>query len=128
MRCYIVDKTKGITINNYINQTFSGVLKSFFAPDAQTINYPWQDQPRTFETFIDIVSVQAGKETAIHTIKNLLPPQRIITVGDGNNDLAMLREFDGYAMSNSEPEVLATIPSNHIVKTVAGLIKKLLAE
>lgn len=128
VRCYIVDKTKGIAVNNYINQTFPGLLKAFFAPDTQTINYPWQDQPRTFETFIDIVSVQAGKETAIHTIKKLLPSQRIITVGDGNNDLAMLREFDGYAMSNSEPEVLAVIPSDHIVKTVADLIKKLLAE
>lgn len=128
IRCYVNGKDESLVIYNYINQTFPETLKAYFSSSPQTVSYPWLDQPRTFETFIDIVSVQAGKETAIHTIRNLLPPQKIITVGDGSNDLAMIQEFDGYAMSNSESEVLAVIPNDHIVKTIAELIKKLLAD
>lgn len=58
-------------------------------------------------SLVDIVSVKAGKEKAINKLLETLDiqKQQAITIGDGRNDIAMIKEFYGYSMITAEDEV-----------------------
>lgn len=77
---------------------------------------------------IDYVSVHAGKAVGLRRLMQLrdLHPEIILTVGDGDNDLAMLTapDFCGYAMQSSMPVVLQRVSRR--TESVAALIEKYL--
>ena len=77
---------------------------------------------------VDFISVRAGKPVGIRRMLELrdLHPELILTVGDGDNDLAMLTspDFRGYAMESSMPIVLEQVSRR--TPSVAALIKEYL--
>lgn len=77
---------------------------------------------------LDFVSVGAGKEAALRTIAGRLGVEReeVMAVGDGENDIAMLRWAGiGVAMANAGPELLAAAdwiaPDNNHAGVAAAL-------
>lgn len=78
---------------------------------------------------VDFISVHAGKPVGIRRLLELrdLHPELILTVGDGDNDLAMLTapDFCGYAMESSMPVVLEQVSRR--TESVAALIERYLA-
>ena len=77
---------------------------------------------------VDFISVRAGKPVGIRRMLELrdLHPELILTVGDGDNDLAMLTspDFRGYAMESSMPIVLEQVSRR--TPSVAALIREYL--
>ena len=74
---------------------------------------------------IDYISIRAGKAVGLRRLMELrdLHPEIILTVGDGDNDLAMLTapDFCGYAMQSSMPVVLEKV--SRTTESVAALIQ-----
>lgn len=56
---------------------------------------------------IDIVSRNAGKENAIKKLLEVLNigKEQVVTIGDGRNDIAMIKEYKGYSMETAENDV-----------------------
>ena len=56
---------------------------------------------------IDIVSKKAGKENTIKKLLEILKinPNQAITIGDGRNDIEMIKEYNGYSMETAESDV-----------------------
>lgn len=54
----------------------------------------------------DIVSVEAGKEKTIEQLLKILKieDKQVVTVGDGRNDIEMIRKYNGYSMETAEKE------------------------
>ena len=77
---------------------------------------------------VDFISVRAGKPVGIRRLLELrgLQAEIVLTVGDGDNDLAMLTapDFCGYAMQSSMPVVLEQV--SRTTKSVAALIERYL--
>ncbi len=77
---------------------------------------------------IDFISVHAGKAVGLRRLMELrdIRPEIILTVGDGENDLAMLQapDFCGYAMQSSMPVVLERVSRR--TESVAALIREYL--
>lgn len=77
---------------------------------------------------IDFISTRAGKAVGLHRLLELrgIAPEVVLTVGDGDNDLAMLLapDFCGYAMESSMPIVLQKVKNK--TPSVAALIKEYL--
>ncbi len=73
---------------------------------------------------IDFISTRAGKAVGLRRLIELrgICPDIILTVGDGENDLAMLTapDFLGYAMKTSMPVVLERVSRR--TESVAALI------
>jgi len=57
-----------------------------------------------YHGFVEIIPLNSGKSNAIKALakKAGVSPQDIITIGDGLNDLGMVKDFGGYAINNSE--------------------------
>jgi len=51
----------------------------------------------------------------------------IVTIGDDTNDIEMIEEYRGYAISSSSYSVLSRIPKSHVVPNVYDLIAKKLS-
>lgn len=77
---------------------------------------------------IDFISIHAGKAVGIRRLLELrgIQPELILTVGDGDNDLAMLTapDFRGYAMQSAMPVVLERVSRR--TESVAHLIEEYL--
>ncbi len=75
--------------------------------------------------FVEIIPDTFGKGSAIRYLVDMLgvPVSDIITIGDGFNDFSMVKDFDGYAIKDSEL-------SNHFMDlktadSISSLIKDL---
>lgn len=76
--------------------------------------------------FIEIIPLESGKSNAIRFLQGLrgISTDDIITVGDGLNDLGMIRDFNGFAIEGSK---LSNIyPELKTVSTVASLTLKMI--
>lgn len=78
-----------------------------------------------FFGFLDIVPADSGKECAIAQLINQEDHyiDHVITVGDDYNDIAMLKTFQGYAISGSPQSVIAAA-QGRTVSSVAKLISQ----
>ena len=79
-----------------------------------------------FTCLLDATPAGAGKEEAIERLIKMLGEKDVVTVGDGNNDIAMIRKYNGYIMSNSAPYLLAELDDARVTSSVADLIGKLM--
>lgn len=112
-------------VRDVILSEFAEEVKAFIATDVIPTSLPWLD--KNLKAFVDVAPIGAGKEMMITRLQQQYYPDdfRIVTVGDGDNDLAMLRKFDGWAVAQAQKEVLETVAPDHIVNNVAELISKL---
>lgn len=84
-------------IENEINSIFKYEVKAHSSfPEMYYDNIKF--------VIIDVVSKNAGKENAIkELIKRLkIEKEKVATIGDGRNDIAMIKEYNGYSMVSAE--------------------------
>ncbi|HHX21853.1 MAG TPA: HAD family phosphatase [Clostridiales bacterium] len=78
---------------------------------------------------ININIVARGESKAlgvVHALEHFsLPEQAAAVVGDELNDLPMIEHFNGWAMANARPEVLAA--TSRMCRSIADLIEQLFA-
>lgn len=74
---------------------------------------------------VDIVSIKAGKEKTIKQLLDILniKKEQAITIGDGRNDINMIKEYNGYSMITAEEEVKKA--ASKIFKNVADILEYL---
>lgn len=101
---------------------FGETLCSFIARDVRPSNVAWMKNQEHYCAFVDTMSAKAGKYNAIRRLCEKFPNERVITVGDDTNDLAMIKNYDGYAIHNSVPEVLEIVNPTHVVDSVSELL------
>lgn len=70
---------------------------------------------------LDINARTVSKEKGVQTISKHFNADKIIVVGDGYNDISMIREFNGYVMSWAPDEVKKA--SNKFVNSVSEVIE-----
>lgn len=74
----------------------------------------------------DIVSIEAGKEKTIEQLLKILQVEveDVVTVGDGRNDIGMIKKYNGYSMATAERDVkdVATKIFNSIAEVMEYLI------
>lgn len=126
LRCWTRDVATATVICNKVNAEFGDRVQGFVARTAVMTNVvEWVDNPDEYRSFVDVMSVKAGKYNAIQRLCEKFPGEEIVTVGDDTNDLKMIQEFDGYAMRDSVPGVLEVVRPEHIIGSVGGLLGKL---
>ena len=105
-------------IEDEINSMFNEYIKAHSAfPGMYYDNHDF--------VIVDIVSVNAGKENAIKKILEILDieKEQVATIGDGRNDIAMIKEYNGYSMETAEIDVKKS--SSKIFKSVADVLQYL---
>lgn len=105
-------------IEDEINSMFNEYIKAHSAfPGMYYDNHDF--------VIVDIVSVNAGKENAIKKLLEILDieKEQVATVGDGRNDMAMIKEYKGYSMETAEIDVKKS--SSKIFKSVADVLQYL---
>lgn len=126
LRCWTRDVATATIICDKVNAEFGDKVQGFVARTAVMTNVvEWVENPDEYRSFVDVMSVEAGKYNAVRRLCETLPGEKIVTVGDDTNDLKMIQEFDGYAMRDSVPEVLEIVNPEHVVGSVGELLKLL---
>lgn len=74
---------------------------------------------------IDIVSKKAGKENAIKKLLEILnlEKDKALTIGDGRNDIEMIKEYNGYSMKTAEEDVKKV--ASKIFENVSDILESL---
>lgn len=124
VRCWVPDVATAQQVTDEVGTNFSNEVQCFIARNSTMSGIKWIKNPEAYRAFVDIMSVDAGKYNAIHRLCESFPHERIITVGDDTNDLAMIKKYNGYAMRNSAPEILEIVHPAQIVDSVAELLEK----
>lgn len=125
VRCWTKDLAVSQIICDMVDSEYSDEVQGFIARTAVMSSLGWIKNPQEYISFVDIMSVRAGKYNAVKRLCEKFPDEKIVTVGDDTNDLEMIRGFDGYAMRDSMPEVLEAVKPGHVVGSVAELLEKL---
>ena len=75
---------------------------------------------------VEIISNKTCKSYAIEEIAQIenINQEEIFTIGDGYSDIEMIKNYNGYCMEESVPELLK-ICSWKIIKSVSELIEKI---
>lgn len=71
---------------------------------------------------VDVISKNAGKENAIKILLETLkiPKEEVVTIGDGRNDVEMIKEYNGYSMETAEDDVKKS--ASKIFETIADAL------
>lgn len=103
-------KEDAIKTNNILNSKYSDYIISFFLSNGM----------------VEIVSNQVNKSKAIKFLTNKfnIDDKDIYTIGDACNDIDMVKDFNGYAMENSEYELKKVAIKEY--KSVSDLIKEIM--
>lgn len=121
-RYWTLDNETSDRIAQYVNLHYGDQVKAYALHDCiPTRNLDFIDA--RCQAFVDIAAIDAGKENAIAKLSAIIAPgEHIITVGDGTNDIDMLKRFDGYAIASGNHLTLAAVDRNHAIGNVAELI------
>ena len=113
---FVIDNvSEEIMIANFFNQSVYLVLKDLFANGIYPIVY--ERDIYTNEQWLEIMPLETSKANAIKQLKKLLECDKIISFGDGKNDIDMFELSDEcYAVQNANEELkkiaTGTIGSN----------------
>ena len=124
---------------NRIKQDFSAIgeltqANAWFASeeDAQAfVDYVNKNHKNDISIFrnggsIDMPPLGTSKVSGIYDYARDFQSPKIYTVGDNVNDIPMLLEFEGYAVSNAKNEVKAV--AKHRCDRIADMIEKIMEE
>ena len=74
-----------------------------------------------YRGFIEVIPLESGKSNAIKFLaQEVISLQEIVTIGDGLNDLEMIRDFDGFAIEGSK---LSSILESKTTPSLAKLVE-----
>ena len=110
------------------------VLSTQFADDVDYIPYhdvvfnddhrlPWVTS--SMKHIIEVTRAKTDKSTGIQKLLNALGihnREHIVTIGDGKNDLSMIKTFDGYVVEKGDQTVVEQIVPGHRVPHLHDLI------
>lgn len=122
-----------------VNQDFSAISELtqanawfYTEEDAQKfVEYVEKYHKKDISVFrnsgsIDMPPVGTSKVTGIYDYASQFENARIYTVGDNVNDIPMIKEFDGYAVSNSKEETKKV--AKHHCDRIADMIDEIMKE
>lgn len=96
------------TLDYKLAQNIEDEINSIFKNDVKAHSaFPGRYYDNHDFVIIDIVSKNAGKENAIKRLLDTLniKKEQAVTIGDGRNDIGMIKEYEGYSMETAEEEV-----------------------
>ena len=127
IRCWTENEPASERLVAIMDRELGEQVKSYITSGKVVSTVPWIETEK-FQSFFDIVPVEAGKESMIRRLQcEYYPGDDVVTIGDDYNDIGMLQEFDGYAVANARLEVLEVVESDHVVPQVYDLISRLLS-
>lgn len=106
-------------VTNAINHAFPNVIAHATSTDMYSIDeFPYQ--------IVDIVGIGAGKESAIRWVleKESIAPSDAVTIGDGANDVEMIKRYNGYAIRGSMADGMT---NGKTAESVASMINETLS-
>lgn len=112
------------TPNNEIAKAIEIEINKLFKEDVIAYaNFPAIYYKDLNFAIVDIVSIKAGKENAIKELLEILNIKGIeaVTIGDGRNDISMIKDYNGYSMETAEQEVKEV--ARKIFKNIAEAIE-----
>lgn len=117
----VLDNTEKININLYTEEDAINFKKELLEKYGEHIHCYLM-----YGTMIEIVSKQASKIAAINKILELehINKNNVYAVGDGYSDVEMIKEYNGYSMKESIPELKDIAIKD--VNNVSELIDELL--
>ena len=107
-------------------QEIEDEVNSIFKDSAKAhSNFPGRYYDDKSFVIVDIISKNAGKENSIKKLIEILDIEKedVATIGDGRNDIAMIKEYNGYSMATAEIDVKKS--SSKIFKSVADVLEYL---
>lgn len=106
------------TIEDEINNMFKDDVKAHSA-------FPGMYYDNHNFVLVDIVSKNAGKENAIKKLLDILniDKEQVVTIGDGRNDIGMIKEYKGFSMETAEDDVKRS--ASKIFESIADALEYL---
>ena len=113
LKCYVdmngkiplqLDSIKEFTHSNVGFTTEEGATRF-----AKFVNENYSDKISAYQNgwHVDMPPVNVSKVTGVYAYANMFDSPEIYAVGDNVNDLPMIEEFNGFAVSNAKDEVKA---------------------
>lgn len=105
-------------------QTIEDEINSIFKDDVKANSaFPGMYYDNLDFVIVDIVSKNAGKENAIKKLLDILnmEKEQVVTIGDGRNDIGMIKEYNGYSMETAEENVKKS--ASKIFESVADVLE-----
>lgn len=109
LKLYIHDKA--FEVKNYIDKSCVNI-KSYLVRDED-------------HYLVEVVSSEASKSFMIEKIldKEKIVKKNVYTIGDGINDIDMIRDYNGYRVSNSCKELVSV--TDRVIDNVSDLISRI---
>lgn len=124
MRCWVTSNALSGELLTYIHEKYADVVQAFLVENECMLSVDWISDRERYRAFVDMMAIEAGKEKMIRRLGLEDSRDGIITVGDGMNDVGMLKEYDGYTIADAKPEVIKAVGNGKTVKSVEELIER----
>ena len=100
-----------LEVKNYIDKSYTNIKSYFISEDNHYL--------------VEIVSINASKSLMIEKIldKEKIVKKNVYTIGDGINDIDMIRDYNGYRVRNSCKELVFV--TDRVIDNVSDLIEKI---
>mgnify|MGYP005802047141 FL=1 len=102
---------KALEVKNYIDKSYPNI-GSYLARDEE-------------HYLVEVVSCKASKSFMIEKIldKEKIVKKNVYTIGDGINDIDMIRDYNGYRVRNSCKELVSV--TDRVIDNVSDLISRI---
>ena len=102
---------KALEVKNYIDKSYTNIKSYFISEDNHYL--------------VEVVSNKASKSLMIDKIldKEEIVKKNVYTIGDGINDIEMIRDYNGYRVSNSCKELVSV--TDRVIDNVSDLISRI---
>ena len=109
LKLYSYDKA--LEVKNYIDKSYTNI-RSYLVRDEE-------------HYLVEVVSNKASKSLMIDKIldKEEIVKKNVYTIGDGINDIEMIRDYNGYRVSNSCKELVSV--TDRVIDNVSDLISRI---
>ena len=109
LKLYSYDKA--LEVKNYIDKSYTNIKSYFISEDNHYL--------------VEVVSNKASKSLMIDKIldKEGIVKNNVYTIGDGINDIDMIRDYNGYRVRNSCKELVSV--TDRVIDNVSDLISRI---
>ncbi len=109
LKLYSYDKA--LEVKNYIDKSYTNIKSYFISEDNHYL--------------VEVVSSEASKSLMIDKIldKEEIVKKNVYTIGDGINDIEMIRDYNGYRVRNSCKELVSV--TDRVIDNVSDLISRI---
>ncbi len=114
LRLWFKDTSLLHDVNEELTEKFP--VFAVYNPDVEIKSS--RSELKGYPGFVEVIPIESGKSSAIKALaqKEGIVSQEIVTIGDGLNDFGMVRDFNGFAIEESE---LSNVGKE--IKTISSL-------